>query len=231
MFFLQIITNGRSLAAARPCMFRALWKAISVICDFLVIGGGIWNAQSDCDGFSAAKVVNAAGAWADRIGAMAGAKSTRLTPKRRTAIIIRSPDRTNCAALPSVDLAGSDADLKPEGEMLMASPGDATPSAPQDAWPDDLDSAILADWIEQVTTIQIARIEHSWEGLRSFVADETLVVGFDPVVPGFFWLAGRGGYGITLAPTSAILVADLGTGEPRARLKGIVQVLSPQRFQ
>ena len=77
----------------------------------------------------------------------------------------------------------------------MASPGDATPSAAFDVWPEDMDIAVLADWIERQTTIKVTKIEHSWAGLRSFVADDAPVVGFDPEVPDFLWLAGQGGSG------------------------------------
>jgi D-arginine dehydrogenase len=35
------------------------------------------------------------------------------------------------------------------------------------------------------------------------------VVGFAPDAPGFFWLAGQGGYGIQTAPALAALAAAL----------------------
>jgi D-arginine dehydrogenase len=40
----------------------------------------------------------------------------------------------------------------------------------------------------------------TWAGLRSFVPDGALVGGFDDAVPGFFWCAGQGGYGIQSSP-------------------------------
>ena len=45
--------------------------------------------------------------------------------------------------------------------------------------------------------------------MRSFVADRTPVVGYAPGAPGFFWLAGQGGYGIQTAPAMASLAAAL----------------------
>jgi D-arginine dehydrogenase len=44
--------------------------------------------------------------------------------------------------------------------------------------------------------------------LRSFVADKTPVNGFAPDAPGFYWLAGQGGYGIQTAPAMARLCAS-----------------------
>ena len=91
----------------------------------------------------------------------------------------------------------------------MASPGDATPIVPQDVQPDEMDVAILVDWIQRETLIPIRRIAHSWAGLRSFVADESPVLSYDPSVENFVRHAGQGGYGIMMAPSLARAVASL----------------------
>lgn len=194
--------------------------------------GTTWTAQTTRDTFSATHLVNAAGAWADQIGALARTRPIGLVPKRRTAIIIKAPDDINCATLPALDFADSDAYLKPEGGRLMASPGDAKPMEPHDAWADDMDIAMLADWIERETTLKVEKIEHSWAGLRSFVPDDAPVVGFDGEVPNFFWLAAQGGFGIMMAPALAILTAELITGATTGtKSAGFATALSPQRLQ
>lgn len=190
----------------------------------------VWNVETTTDRFSAARIINAAGAWADQIGAMAGAQSIGLTPKRRTAIIINGPNGTNCAAYPAVDFAGSDAYIKPDAGKLMASPGDATPSEPMDAWPNDMDIAVFADWLQRNTTLQINKIEHSWAGLRSFVPDEAPVVGLDTQAPEFFWLAAQGGYGIMMAPALAQLTADLCSETKRPQHDLLAQSVAPDRL-
>ena len=193
-------------------------------------GEGIWSVQAANTLFSAKCVINAAGAWADRIGAMAGAGPIGLIPKRRTAIIINGPEGLDCTTLPAIDFAGSDAYIKPEAGKLMASPGDATPSEPMDAWPDDLDIAVLADWVQRNTTIEVNRIEHSWAGLRSFVPDEAPVVGDDANVPNFFWLAAQGGYGIMMAPILARLTAELCSETEGPYRDLFAKALSPKRL-
>jgi D-arginine dehydrogenase len=170
---------------------------------------GFWKATTKTDQYRAATIINAAGAWADVIGEMVGARSIGLVPKRRTGIIIDAPEHINVSGMPAVDFGGTEIYLKPDAGRLMASPGDATPTEPHDAWPDDMDIAILADWISRETQIEVEKIIHSWAGLRSFVADEAPVVGFDPKVEGFFWLAGQGGYGIMMAPALATMTASL----------------------
>ena len=67
---------------------------------------GAWRVETKSDSFAAAIVINAAGAWADQIGELAGARKIGLVPKRRTGIIINAPDGTNCAALPLIDFCG-----------------------------------------------------------------------------------------------------------------------------
>ena len=77
-----------------------------------------------------------------------------------------------------------------------------------------MDVAICVDRIETAFDLSVRRIEHKWAGLRSFVVDKCPVAGFDPVVPGFFWLAGQGGYGIQSAPALARTAAALVLGRP-----------------
>lgn len=178
-------------------------------------GAGHWTVKTLSESFEAKIVINAAGAWADQVGQLAGARPIGLVAKRRTAIIIDAPEGTDIPALPAVDFAGSDIYLKPDAGRLMASPGDATPTEPQDVQPDEMDVAILADWLQRETLIPVRRIQHSWAGLRNFVADEVPVVGFDRQLEGFFWLAGQGGYGIMMAPALAQHTMHLCTsGQP-----------------
>ncbi len=168
-----------------------------------------WAVSTARDMYRAKTLINAAGAWADEIGALAGASRIGLVAKRRTAIIVDAPGGAPVGALPCVDFASNDAYVKPEAGRLMASPGDATPTQPQDSQPDEMDVAVLVDWIERETLITVRRIAHKWAGLRSFVADEGPVAGHDTAVANFVWLAGQGGYGIMMAPALARAVASL----------------------
>ena len=196
----------------------------------LTLIGDVWNVSTATETYMVAKIINAAGAWADQIGKMAGAFPIGLVPKQRTAIIISGPEGIDCAALPAVDFATSGAYMKPDAGKLLASPGDATPREPCDAWSDDMEIAVFADWIMRETTLEITKIEHSWAGLRSFVPDEAPVVGWDPHIAGFFWLAGQGGYGIMMAPALAILTAELCTQPVDASMTPLAKALSPHRL-
>jgi D-arginine dehydrogenase len=171
---------------------------------------GQWRATTTSGAvFQAPIVVNAGGAWADEIGQMAGLKPIGLVPMRRTAIIIAGDPTLAPPTMPAVDDGATEAYVKLDAGRLMASLGDATPSPPCDAQPEDLDMAMIVDWLERNTHLTVKRIEHSWAGLRSFVDDHCPVVGFDDETQGFFWLAGQGGYGIMLAAALGRLTRDL----------------------
>ncbi|QDZ03183.1 FAD-binding oxidoreductase [Nitratireductor mangrovi] len=176
--------------------------------------GDGWRIETSAGTIAAESIVNAAGAWADEIGAMAGATPIGLVPKRRTAVIVSVPEGYDAADYPIVVDIEEEFYLKPDSGRLLISPADETPSPPCDAQPDELDVAICVDRIEKAFDLSVRHIENKWAGLRSFVADKVPVAGYDGDVPGFFWLAGQGGYGIQSAPALARTAAALVMGRP-----------------
>ena len=162
--------------------------------------GTHWQVQTPIGHWRAPVLVNAAGAWAERLGQLAGARPIGLTPYRRSAFTFALPAGIDASGWPMVYSAGEDWYFKPDAGLLLASPANADPTEPQDVQPEELDIALGIDRIETVTTLQVRRPAHTWAGLRSFVADKGLVGGFDTQAPGFFWVTGQGGYGIQTAP-------------------------------
>jgi len=158
-------------------------------------------------------VVDAAGAWADTVAALASARPLGITPLRRTVVQLRT-DPAPPSGLPLVlDIAGRFY-FKPEHGRLWLSPHDETPCPPCDAAAEELDVAVAIDRLEHVVDWRIAAVEHKWAGLRSFAPDRLPVYGYDAGTPGFFWFAGQGGFGIQTAPAAARLGAQLLLGLP-----------------
>ena len=170
--------------------------------------GPPWQVETRAGSFAAVVLVDAAGAWADELAAMAGASPLGLVPKRRTAMVIESSIEVD-PAWPLVFDVGEQFYLKPEAGQLLGSPADQTPMPSCDVQPDELDIATAVDRIEHAAAIEVRRIRHKWAGFRTFAADHTPVVGMDDLRPGFFWLAGQGGYGIQTAPAMARAAARL----------------------
>ncbi|MBX3604728.1 MAG: FAD-binding oxidoreductase [Piscinibacter sp.] len=173
---------------------------------------GRWHVTAGARRWQAAVVVNAAGAWADRVAALAGLPPLGLQPRRRSAFTFAPPAGLAFAGWPCVVDIGERWYFKPDAGALLASPANADPTEPQDVRPEELDIATGIARLEEATTLQIRRPTHTWAGLRSFVADGEPVCGFDPLAPGFFWLAGHGGYGIQTAPGLGALAAARLTG-------------------
>lgn len=172
---------------------------------------GRWQVGSSAGDFAAPVLVNAAGAWADEIGKLAGVKLIGLQPKRRTAFIFDGPAGLDDRVLPMCIDAEEQFYFKPEAGRFLGSLADEAPSPPCDAQPEEIDLAMAVDRIEQATVFQIRRLTHRWAGLRSFVADKSLVIGEASDAEGFFWLAGQGGYGIQTSPAAGAALASLVT--------------------
>ncbi|MGH7915518.1 MAG: NAD(P)/FAD-dependent oxidoreductase [Candidatus Binataceae bacterium] len=168
-----------------------------------------WIVRTTTGDFGAPVIIDAAGAWCDKVAAMAGAAPIGLVPKRRTAFIFDPPPGADIAKWPSVIDVGEEFYFKPDAGKFLGSPADQTPMEPCDVQPDDFDVALAVDRIQRAARIPVTHINRKWAGLRSFVADGCPVVGYDPRVEGFFWLAGQGGYGIETSPSMGRLTASL----------------------
>jgi D-arginine dehydrogenase len=200
----------------------------------LVRDGDAWTVTANGETYSGKVVINAAGAWCDQLADIAGAKRVGLVPKRRTGIIFDGPEDIPFSDWPAFVDMDEEFYARPESGGMMGSPADETPMEPCDVQPEELDIAIAIDRLQTATTLEIKRVKRSWAGLRSFVADKTPVVGFDPEVEGFFWLAGQGGYGIQTAPSMGRVSASLASGgdipDDLKTLGVSADELSPKRF-
>ena len=171
---------------------------------------GLWTVKSETgDRFEAAILVNAAGAWADVIAALAGVAPLGLEPLRRTIITFDAPDGADLERLPFTKTVGNELYFGPESGRLFASPMDEGPSDPCDAQPEELEVAVAAHRMEDRTTVEVRHIHSRWSGLRTFTPDRHPAVGFDPVADGFFWLAGQGGFGLQTAPALSAIASAL----------------------
>lgn len=195
----------------------------------------LWHVElADGSRLRARQLVNAAGAWADQVAGQCGVRKVGLQPCRRSAFTFPGPAQHDFVRWPAVIGVDESFYFKPDAGQLLGSPANADPVEPQDAAPEELDLALGIYNIEAMTTLEIRRPSHSWAGLRSFVADGDLVIGFDPVSPAFFWLAAQGGYGIQSAAGASRLAADLLLGLPLCASlvsQGVEPArLSPARF-
>lgn len=173
-------------------------------------GGRCRGVVTNAGELAARWVVNAAGAWAGKIGHLAGAAPIELTPHRRTIITFAAPEGVDVSHWPLVGHESHQLYFAPESGGLLASPMDEEPMEPCDAQPDEL---VVAETIERLANLAprlVPRaLKRKWAGLRTFAPDRVLVIGADPLVKGFFWLAGQGGCGIETSPAVGQIAAEL----------------------
>jgi len=204
--------------------------------EVLAISRSTEGWQVDCAGqrYSATLLINAAGAWCDQIAQLAGLPGIGLQPKRRAAFTFQAGEGIDCQSWPALVSLDESFYFKPDAGLLLGSPANADPVAAHDVRPEELDIALGIHQIETHTRLQIRRPEHTWAGLRSFVADGDLVGGFDAQAAGFFWVAAQGGYGIqtsaAMGQACAALIRKQPLPEQLIAAGLTAAMLSPQRL-
>lgn len=190
-----------------------------------------WDIALGEQQVTAARLVNAAGAWADAVAGRSGVRALGVQPYRRTVLQLRTTPAP-AADLPLTLGVRGDYYFKPETGRLWLSPHDETPEDPADTAPDELDVAIAIARFGQVVDWAVDAVEHRWAGQRSFAPDRLPLVGFAADASDFFWFAGQGGFGIQTAPAAARLAASILLGlTPDALLRHVdANLYNPARF-
>ena len=101
-----------------------------------------WLVKTNQGEFVTKIIVNAAGAWAEQIGSLAGAECIGLTPKRRTELIVEPPSEADLRRIPLVIDIDEQFYFKPYGNKLLISPANEDPVQPCDVQPDEMEFAI-----------------------------------------------------------------------------------------
>ncbi|MFM6854901.1 MAG: NAD(P)/FAD-dependent oxidoreductase [Sphingopyxis sp.] len=196
------------------------------------LAGGGWRVETEAGIIHAARIVNAAGAWADDVAARCGAAPIGITPYRRTVVQLRLHQPVP-AELPLCIDAGGSFYVKGEGEgRVWLSPHDETPDTARDVAAEEQDVAIAIDRLGQVVDWDVAAVERKWAGLRSFAPDRLPVYGYDAHCPDFFWCAGQGGFGIQTAPAAGLLAGAALLGHAPDAAVGAIDFAryAPHRF-
>ncbi len=166
-----------------------------------VSGGKVSSVDTSRGTVRTGLVVDAAGAAADPVAALAGLPPLRLVPYRRHLYHLGGNPLLPHGS-PTVWDVGRGIYVRPEGTGVLASPCD------EDAYPPVLEEpkvvpamrALLVDKLEEAFP-RYGRftVRRAWAGLRTFAPDRKFVIGPDPRLPGFAWCAGLGGHGVSTA--------------------------------
>lgn len=201
-----LLQSYRKAAAANGARFvcKAEVTSIRPIAD-------TWQVTAGDRTVSAPVLVNAAGAWADRVADLAGVPALGLKAFRRSAFTFPL-HRQDAGVWPHVTTADYTWYVHPQPHGFTASPAEADPVSPGEVYADDLRLAEAIHHIGIDTELAVPRPSASWAGLRTFAPDRNPVCGGFPDHPGYFVSAGQGGCGVLTSPAMGRALAALVAG-------------------
>jgi len=175
-------------------------------------------------------VVNAAGAWAREVAAMAGV-DLPVEPLRRMLVPTEPFDGVSHAIPMVIDMTNG-FHFRPEslGFLLAWNDPEETPGFKTDFVPAFIEK-ILERAADRVPCFENLAInpKRAWAGLYEMSPDHHSIIGPAPEVEGFFCANGFSGHGVMHAPATGKILADLIT-EGKTSVVDNVEALSPARF-
>jgi sarcosine oxidase, subunit beta len=179
------------------------------------------SARIECDA-----VVNAAGAWAGQVAALAGV-TIPVAPLRRQAL--PTVAQTVLPADMPMTFFPDHFHLRVRDDRVLL------------LWPDPerqgFETRVDPKWVEAVTKMAHARVPAlrsiaidragAWAGLYEMTPDETALVGAAPGCPNLLLANGSSGHGVMHSPALGQLVAELVCGAPPSL---DLAPLDPSRF-
>lgn len=177
------------------------------VIDILADQGRIKGVVTDQGTVMAPSVVNAAGPWAQMVGAMAGVEIP-VVPLRRQ-IVVTGPLSDRPQDFPFVIDFERSLYFHREGEGILTgmSNPDEIPGFDQSvdkAW----ELVHLEAAIERLPLLERAGLANRWAGLYEVSPDAHPILGAVPQLEGFFCINGFSGHGFMHAPACGLLLAE-----------------------
>jgi glycine/D-amino acid oxidase-like deaminating enzyme len=178
--------------------------------DLIVEAGRVVGVETSAGPIRADVVIDATGAWAGRLG-RAG-RHLPLQPVRRH-LFVSGPVEGVTRELPFVWVEGAEFYFRSEGDGLLLSPCDQTPSEPGTPSTDPAAAELLADKLSRhAPGLGNLSLRKAWACLRTFAPDRRPIIGNDPDLPGLFHVSGLGGFGVMTSAAVGELAALLLVG-------------------
>ncbi len=175
-------------------------------------------------------VVNAAGAWARDVAAMAGV-DLPVEPLRRMLVPTEPFDGVSHAIPMVIDMTNG-FHFRPESLGFLLAWNDPTEASSFNTnFEPTFIEKILERAADRVPCFENLAInpKRAWAGLYEMTPDHHCILGPVPGLDGFFCANGFSGHGVMHAPATGKILADLIT-EGKTRVVSEVEALSPARF-
>lgn len=171
--------------------------------------GGVWSVTTSGDTYEAPIIVNAAGAWADRIAAELGEQ----VPLEVTAPMLMITARVPSFIKPVVILRSRKLSFKQFANGTVLIGGGHLGRAYRDENRTELDWGKLSDsartvW-ELFPAMRDATVVRAWAGIEARMPDDIPVIGPSGTAPGVFHQFGFSAHGFQLGPGVGALMAEL----------------------
>ena len=174
-------------------------------------------------------VVDACGAWAAPLAALAGVELP-IVPLRRQ-VAITEPTFALPATTPLTIWLGDGFHFRVRDDrVLLLRP---TPGDPRDPWSDRVDSAWLdainADYATRIPALRDVALDRprAWAGLYEMSPDGHALLGYS-TCPNLLLVNGSSGHGVMHAPALGLLAAELAVHGAARSLE--IHALRPSRF-
>jgi len=171
-------------------------------------------------------VVNATGAFADKIGKMVGSE-VKVAPIRRQCVTTGPLDFVKPFFPMIVDVAsGLYSHKESKGLLLGWADPNVQPSFDISIDPDYTD-AILERALDRMPQLETAEVANKWAGLYETTPDHRAIIGREPEIENLYHNVGFSGHGFMHAPAAGIVVSQMIAGkEPEID----ISALAPDRF-
>ena len=189
--------------------------------------GKIKSVKTSKGNIDTPMVINCAGPFAKKIGAMVGA-DIKVEPIRRQIVTTGELSFVEPYFPMVVDVStGLYCHKESKGMLLGWADKNVAPSFDISVDPEYTDN-ILERALELIPQLEEAEIGNQWAGLYEVTPDHRAIIGFEPSVEGMFYLTGFSGHGFMHAPAAGLITTEILTGQ-----KPSVEIseFAPDRFK
>jgi len=171
-------------------------------------GKGPFQVKTSQETIEADCLINAGGAWATAIAKMAEATPLPLNPLKRHLFVLDDVGQMD-PAQPFVWSLSQNFYFRPESGGLLFSICDEESSSSLEPTVSVEISQSLAELVwQQLPELRQATQREVWSCFRTKTPDGQFVIGWDPIQPNLFWVAGLGGHGMGTSWEVGRLAAD-----------------------
>lgn len=193
---------------------------------FAINGGRIKEVHTNQGNIACEVVVNAAGAFAGKIGEMAGV-TVRVVPIRRQCVTTGPLDFVKPFFPMIVDVASGLYSHKESKGLLLGWADPAQPESFDISIDPDYTDAILERALDRMPQLETAEVANQWAGLYETTTDHRAIIGWDPEVGNLFHNTGFSGHGLMHAPAAGLLTSQMVSGQ---KPEVDITALAPDRF-